>query len=137
MTKSRLRTWNTVVSTIPEDQGIEFVITRLLVGDQAELKLKNSGEVEGDITRPLAVLRRVPKPTPPIEGMPKERPLCAWCGCKLAPAVRYTHADGQWVGKVIRRQWVGWRAYEGAFHSATCAIRFAGASYRGGFRRKR
>lgn len=138
----RFHVWNTVVSKAPEDQGIQFVITRLLVGDIAELRLRDCGigSMEGTITRPLALLRRVPAPNknkPPIEGMPAERPRCAWCNAPLAAILNTEHTDGDHQKPVVRRVFVRWSAYEGLFHNTGCAIRFAGASYRGGYRRKR
>jgi hypothetical protein len=69
--------------------------------------------------------------------MPAERPRCAWCDRQLRPYIDVERADGSWSGRVVRRTWIGWRAYEGVFDTATCAIKFAGASYRGGYRRRR
>lgn len=108
----------------------------LYLVDEATLDL---GE---QITLPLGELRRVADPTnkrPPIEGMPAERPVCAYCGRQLKPEVHnhYDEAAKLWKRRIVRRTFEGWRSYEGAFDTTACAIAFAGASWRAGFRRKR
>jgi len=90
------------------------------------------------LTLPREELRRVPDPRnqrPPIDGMPDPRPLCAWCARKLRPTVNEEREGTAVRGRIVRRTFVRWNAYEGVFCTASCAIAFAGASYRGGYRR--
>jgi hypothetical protein len=92
------------------------------------------------IMLPLAELRRVAKHrVPRVEGVPAERPRCAWCARPLKPSVDNHYSDEPqiWKRRIVRRTFAGWRAYEGVFDVQGCAIRFAGASYRAGFRRQR
>jgi hypothetical protein len=94
----------------------------------------------GSITLPLAELRRVAKTrVPRVEGVPAVRPRCAWCDRPLKPSVDNHYSDEPqiWKRRIVRRTFAGWRAYEGVFCVQACAIRFAGASYRGGYRRQR
>ena len=63
------------------------------------------------------------------------RPLCAWCARKLRPTVNEEREGTAVRGRIVRRTFVRWNAYEGVFCTASCAIAFAGASYRGGYRR--
>jgi hypothetical protein len=80
--------------------------------------------------------------------MPEPRPLCPWCDRKLRPVVDVKTAKDALAGPkpfqagdvyyttgVIRREFVRWSAYQNVFCSATCAVAFAGAAYRGGYRR--
>lgn len=135
----KLRPWVQVRSLVAGDEGLVFEITRMLVDDTAELRLYGgAGRLDGDIYRPLASLRRIPrvnKNKPPIEGMPKDRPRCAWCDKLLRPRLDIKHEDGNYSKRVLRRIFLGWNAYEDLFCTSTCAVRFAGASYRGGYRR--
>jgi hypothetical protein len=99
-------------------------------------------EYGGDsITLPVSELTRVTDPRsrrPPIEGMPEQRPICQWCGVKLTPWTR-THEEG--VGnarRMVKREFGGWNGYpthEPLFHSTGCAIKFATACHRAGYRR--
>jgi len=94
------------------------------------------------IRLPVAELRRVPDPRntrPPIEQMPAERPRCAWCDRLLKPRVEnvYSQEPQLWLRRIVRRTFIRWRTVEGVFDTNRCAIRFAGASYRGGFRKVR
>lgn len=106
-------------------------------GTEAELSTIEHG---GSLSLPVAELRRVPDPRnqrPPIAGMPTERPRCAWCDRGLKPLVDDTWNGDRGLGRrMIARVFLRWRAYESVFCTTRCAIRFAGASYRGGFRRK-
>lgn len=101
---------------------------------------------EERLVLPIAELKRIPNPRdkrPPIEGMPEPRPLCAWCRRKLRPVVNCEWNGSKAIGaalayqaRVTRRTWTRWDSYEEVFCTTRCAIKFAGASYRGGFRRK-
>lgn len=101
-----------------------------------------SGFIHGKPRRPY-------KPRPRIEGMPAERPVCAWCSRKLKPVVDDERVPAKaYTGEPIqpgdifaaesytRRVWRRWDAYEGVFCTLLCSMRFAGAAYRGGYRRK-
>jgi hypothetical protein len=48
---------------------------------------------------------------PPIEGIPAERPLCAWCGRELPMLVHDTRGDGSEWGTITRRVFFGWGGY--------------------------
>jgi hypothetical protein len=99
--------------------------------------------LDGDerVSVPIAELRRVANPhdrRPAILGLPAERPRCAWCNRPLRPDVRNTYSDDPlWRRRIIQRHFNGWRTIEGVFDTNGCAVKFAGASYRGGYRRKR
>lgn len=107
--------------------------------DTVDIAIDN--DWEQTVTLPRAEVRRIPNPAnkrPPIDGMPAERARCAWCERALRPQVinHYDDHPKAWKRLIIRRTFAGWRAYEGVFHSTGCAIAFAGASYRGGYRRR-
>lgn len=91
------------------------------------------------VTLPLEELRRVPDPTkarPPIEGMPADRPRCPYCDRKLAPVVHEERVDG-YGSRIIRRTWVRWRAKRQLFCTLSCALDFAVACHKAGYRIKR
>jgi len=96
------------------------------------------GELDDTITLPLDELKRVIDPKrrlPPIEGLPAERPRCAWCARKLRPRV---HTEAVWhPHRVIGRKFEGWSTVAGGFCTNACAIQFAGACYHAGYRRER
>lgn len=94
------------------------------------------------VSLPISELRRVPDPRnrrPPIERLPVDRPRCAWCDRQLRPIVDEIRNPSQetTAPRLLRRIFVQWREIERAFCSSKCAVLFAGASYRGGFRRAR
>lgn len=107
----------------------------------AELRSINADGSWGDnLTLPLAELRRVADPRnkrPPVEGLPAERPHCPWCDRPLRMLTNHLKDPNAklWLAVVKRRVFVRWQTVEGVFCTNSCAIRFAGASYRGGFRR--
>ena len=72
---------------------------------------------------------------PPISGIPSIRPVCQWCGKKLRPWTEDTYEGGRWSGQMVARKWAGWRSYRGLFHSLGCALDFAAAAHKGGYRR--
>lgn len=135
----KIKPWDVVRSTLPEDAGVEFDVCRTLVDETAELRYHgDAGKLDGYVFRPLAELRRVPrKKMPAIEGLPKDRPRCAWCNRLLRPLSdrAYEKTAGGATIKVERRTFIRWDAYQEVFHSATCATAFAGAAYRAGYRR--
>lgn len=80
----------------------------------------------------------------PIEGLPPERPLCPNCGRKLAPVTIDTRVDanGQpsknwdaWVA--TRRVFTRWSSYQGLWCRLRCALDFATAAHRAGYRIRR
>lgn len=118
--------------------------------------------IEGDrygseITLPLAELTRIADPRnklPPIEGLPKTRPVCQYCKTKLRPSTNnsYDLENKQILAPRVTRRvfsfWHGYgysketyttdggktRFYVPLFHSTKCAIKFAQASWLGGMR---
>ena len=76
----------------------------------------------------------------PIEGLPDERPVCPWCGRKLVPVTidRRTKRSGDVgdfaSGDVIARKFHRWKGYAELFDRLQCALEFALASYRAGYR---
>lgn len=89
------------------------------------------------VTLPVAELRRVVDPCkrkPPILGMPALRPLCQYCQCKLRPDLKVEHAGGSYSKAVIRRTFLRWNCYRGLFCTKGCAIEFAAAAHKAGYR---
>jgi hypothetical protein len=67
----------------------------------------------------------------PIVGMPANRPRCPWCHRQLAGWYEWpNHAQ-----RAQPRKWQGWRGYNGLFDRLTCALQFATAAHRAGYRR--
>lgn len=89
-------------------------------------------------------LKRVPDPRkklPPIENMPEgPRPECAFCARYFQPQVHNEYKSHEnkdpLAPHVVRRVFKYWRSYRGLFCTTGCAIDFAEASYRGGYRRQ-
>lgn len=107
-------------------------------GLQAQLAAVDGGEY---IYLPLEELRRVSNPKdkrPRVEGVPEERPRCEWCARRLRPSVvnHYTGETESWKRTIVRRTFSGWQSYVGAFDTKDCAVAFAGAAFRAGYRRK-
>lgn len=78
---------------------------------------------------------------PVAEGVPPiaNRPRCAWCGQRLKPRINNIEKK---VGDTIhfrteisRRVFAGYEAYDGLFHSLRCALDFATAAHKVGYRR--
>jgi hypothetical protein len=78
---------------------------------------------------------------PPVEGLPKVRPVCPWCG---KPASYWTTDHRRQVngdvgtfgsGPIVRRTFARWNLYNGIFDRLVCALAFATASYKAGYRR--
>jgi hypothetical protein len=67
----------------------------------------------------------------PIVGMPANRPRCPWCHRQLAAWCEWQERDqrGQ------PRKWRSWRGYNGLFDRLTCALHFATAAHKAGYRR--
>jgi hypothetical protein len=99
-----------------------------------------SMDLEAKIMLPVRELRRVPDPRkarPPIEGLPAKRPRCAWCDRPLRIVCdnifdKANRPGGRRLSGRVFRFFV---SYEEVFCTTRCAIAFAGASYRGGYRR--
>ena len=113
---------------------VRYVHERDQVADLAEV-----GEITTALTLPLAELRRVPDPRnkrPAIEGIPDERPTCAFCGKPIAPIVgnHYDNHPQLFKRIIVRRTFEGWRTIASAFHSNGCAVKFAAAAHRAGYR---
>lgn len=68
---------------------------------------------------------------PPIEGVPTDVPVCAYCGTKFKPFSEDTRDKGF---VVVRREFKQWNAYNGLFCRLRCARFFAVAAYRAGYR---
>jgi hypothetical protein len=81
--------------------------------------------------------QRARRRMPPIEGLPVERPVCVWCQKKLRPVSNGVYESGKLSGALLRRTFVRWDAYRDVFCTLQCALNFADASYRGGYRRAR
>ena len=76
--------------------------------------------------------RRLPTdpPPPPMS----ERPLCPGCGKRLRPYIN-EDLSGKW-DEPRKRAWNGrWDAY-GMFCTMICAVDFANAAYKAGYRLK-
>lgn len=87
---------------------------------------------------------------PAVEGLPAHHPRCPWCDRPLLMHVKEFDAAGvsRWAGgrkPYARIVFEGWRGYGSTrwatgtipiFDRLRCALDFAEASYRGGFRRK-
>lgn len=86
-----------------------------------------------------------------ILEMPLNRPTCAWCGKKLRPISidEYLKTPGGASVHVVKRTFRKWAGYGTRvmlstasssrvplFDKLQCALEFAQASFRGGFRRK-
>jgi hypothetical protein len=72
-----------------------------------------------------------------IEGMPKERPVCANCRRPLKYWTSDTRERGN-VGPVVRRVFERWRGYPFSapiFDTLRCALDFAVVLHRAGYRR--
>lgn len=85
---------------------------------------------------PIAELKRVADPRkqlPPIEGLPKDRPICPWCDRPLKPQTEHFHAAGM-RRRVIRRQFIRWNAKHQLFCTYRCAVNFATAAHAAGYR---
>jgi hypothetical protein len=94
---------------------------------------------------PVTELKRVPIPTPKVEGLPDVRPRCKYCDKMLA----YWTTDERVKGpgavweRVVRKVFTGWKGYGGErrgvpnFCSLNCALFFAEACVRAGYAIKR
>lgn len=74
----------------------------------------------------------------PIEGVPKDRPTCVWCGRKALMWTDDTRSGPAGTyGPITRRVFTRWRPfYGGLFDRLKCAGAFARAAYAAGYRRK-
>lgn len=61
------------------------------------------------------------------------RPKCAGCGIPLAPQLATNWASPS-SGDAVSREWTGRYQGYGFFHSMTCAVRFANAAVKAGFK---
>ncbi len=92
------------------------------------------------VSLPLAELRRVVDPRnrlPPIQGLPAERPRCQHCDRPLRPVVDRTHhplVGGGSSFRVKTRTFRRWTSYRGLFCTLGCALNFAEAAHRAGYR---
>ena len=84
-----------------------------------------------------------PKPKvklPAIENLPATRPHCVFCGKLMPMMTDYTREErpgGSSTSVVLRRVWRRWDGYpwrEPLFHSLSCALKFAIAAHRAGYR---
>lgn len=77
---------------------------------------------------------------PPIEGIPKDRPRCPGCGKLLEYRTEDTmerrDSEGFTRYVLVRRVFARWGGYLGRWHSLRCALQFAEAAYKAGFRLK-
>ena len=112
---------------------------RYIWKQEAEVAIDD--DTDNTVTLPLSELRRIPNPwnkLPPIEGIPDERPHCDYCKRELRPRTdrEYDRSSSHW--RVTRRTFSGWSCYgipeSGQFCTKACAIRFAWAAYRAGYR---
>ena len=121
-------------------------IVALRGDDTAEVALE--GRSDHTVTLPLAELRRAADPSrklPPIEGLPAERPRCAYCNRPLRPMTTSTSNPAVWAGqhfnpmvpRVLHRVFFAWNAYAGLFCRHKCATSFAAAAHKAGYRVKR
>jgi hypothetical protein len=116
-------------------------------GELQEIELKEI--IDGKITDihtylTVGELKRIPNPfqgkLPPIEGMPAERPVCAYCGRRMQPITDHQreHGKGWGTGRIIRRVFKFWKAYptyrDPIFDTKECALKFAVAAHRAGYR---
>lgn len=78
---------------------------------------------------------------PPVEGVPSPRPRCPLCNRPLkfwtssAEAARVLYADEARPTSATLT-FKGWRSYGGLFDRLQCALEFAVASHRAGYRIK-
>lgn len=81
----------------------------------------------------------------PIQGIPTERPTCKGCSRKLRPTstdkerqvpTKVDTPEGTFHGhrtETASRTFLAWDGYDG-FHTLNCALRFAIAAFKGGYR---
>lgn len=106
----------------------------------ADVGIDGEADDRATVNLPLAELRRIVDPyrqLPPIDGLPAERPRCAFCDRKLRPITTHERRKGliDWTRPaVVRRQFIRWDSYDGLFCRLVCARQFACAAHRAGYR---
>ena len=103
----------------------------------ADLVELDAFEMDGGATLPLAELKRVTKrKAVPIENMPpiEERPRCPYCNKRLRPRVDDDRVYEPSY-RIVRRWWAGdYHGYRQLFDTKKCAIDFAAAAHKAGYR---
>lgn len=70
---------------------------------------------------------------PPIQGVPTERPVCAYCGNPLPVVTKDEYGGSR---EIVARTFWRWGGYNGLFDKLKCARFFAVAAHRAGYRIK-